>query len=74
MQPFDAVRDAAHALTGAEGDYDPQTERASHYFEARLSEQFDAEPHFDETRALEPLERAALWETGEPPVTFPTGL
>ena len=54
--------------------YLPQTERQSHYFDARLSEQFDAVIHFDETRALEPLERKALWESGEPPETFPTGV
>ncbi|MFL6208732.1 MAG: erythromycin esterase family protein [Pyrinomonadaceae bacterium] len=54
--------------------YLPQTERQSHYFDARLSEQFDAVIHLDETRALEPLERHTLWETGEPPETFPTGM
>jgi erythromycin esterase-like protein len=54
--------------------YLPQTERQSHYFNARLAEQFDAVIHFDETQALEPLERYALWETGEPPETFPTGM
>ena len=54
--------------------YLPQTERQSHYFEARLSDQFDAVIHFDETSALQPLERQALWETGEPPETFPTGM
>src|SRR5204863_5784757 len=54
--------------------YLPQTERQSHYFDARLSDQFDAVIHFDETRALEPLEREALWESGEPPETFPTGV
>lgn len=54
--------------------YLPQTERQSHYFDARLAEQFDAVIHFDETRALEPLERYALWDTGEPPETFPTGM
>jgi erythromycin esterase-like protein len=54
--------------------YLPQTERQSHYFDARLSEQFDAVIHFDETRALEPLEREALWESGEPPETYPTGV
>src|SRR5437764_6069604 len=53
--------------------YLPQTERQSHYFEARLSDQFDAVIHLDEARALEPLERHALWEAGEPPETFPTG-
>jgi len=54
--------------------YLPQTERQSHYFDARLSDQFDAVIHFDKTRALEPLERYARWETGEPPETFPTGM
>ena len=54
--------------------YRPETERQSHYFEARLAEQFDAVIHFDETRALEPLERTPLWESGEPPETYPSGL
>jgi erythromycin esterase-like protein len=54
--------------------YLPQTERQSHYFEARLADQFDVVIHLDETRALEPLERFALWESGEPPETFPTGI
>lgn len=54
--------------------YRPETERASHYFQARLSAQFDAVLHFDETRAVEPLERTAEWETGEVPETFPTGI
>lgn len=54
--------------------YRPETERASHYFQARLSAQFDAVLHFDETRAVEPLERSSEWETGEVPETFPTGI
>ncbi|HEX6732103.1 MAG TPA: erythromycin esterase family protein [Pyrinomonadaceae bacterium] len=54
--------------------YRPETERASHYFQARLSSQFDAVLHFDETRAVEPLERTSEWETGEVPETFPTGI
>jgi erythromycin esterase-like protein len=54
--------------------YRPHTERQSHYFEARLSEQFDAVIHFDETRAREPLERTPRWESGEPEETYPTGL
>jgi erythromycin esterase-like protein len=37
--------------------YRQETERRSHYFEARLPEQFDAVLHYDETRAVEPLER-----------------
>jgi erythromycin esterase-like protein len=51
--------------------YRPETERWSHYFEARLPEQFDAVIHLDETRALEPLERTSEWDTGELPETFP---
>ena len=51
--------------------YRPDTERASHYFRARLVEQFDAVVHFDETRAVEPLERTAEWNAGEAPLTYP---
>ena len=54
--------------------YAPETERASHYFHARLSEQFDFVVHIDETRAVEPLERTAGWEAGEVAETFPSGL
>jgi erythromycin esterase-like protein len=53
--------------------YLPETERLSHYFYARLPEQFDAVLHFDETQALEPLERSAHWERGEVPETYPSG-
>jgi erythromycin esterase-like protein len=51
--------------------YSPRTERVSHYFQSRLSLQFDAVLHFDETRAVEPLERTALWRSGEVPDTYP---
>lgn len=54
--------------------YRPETERLSHYFHARLSDQFDAVIHFDETRAVEPLERTSMWEDGEAPETFPSGI
>jgi erythromycin esterase-like protein len=54
--------------------YRPETERWSHYFEASLSAQFDAVIHFDETRAVEPLERTSVWEKGELPETYPSGL
>ena len=53
--------------------YRPETERASHYFHARLLSQFDAMIHFDVTRAVEPLERTPAWETGEWE-TFPSGV
>jgi erythromycin esterase-like protein len=54
--------------------YLPRSERVSHYFHAQLSDQFDAILHFDETRAVEPLERTAMWETGEVPETYPSML
>jgi erythromycin esterase-like protein len=37
--------------------YKPETERQSHYFEARMSKQFDAVIHFDVTGAVTPLNR-----------------
>src|SRR6266404_2554028 len=51
--------------------YRPETERQSHYFRARLPNQFDAVLHFDETRAVKPLETTEGWEAGELPETFP---
>ena len=54
--------------------YRPETERESHYFQSSLTEQFDAIIHIDHTRAVEPLERNAAWESGEVLETYPTGL
>jgi erythromycin esterase-like protein len=54
--------------------YRPETERVSHYFHARLAEQFDMVLHLDETRALEPLEITSEWEQGELPETYPMGV
>ena len=54
--------------------YRPESERASHYFQARLAEQFDVVLHYDRTRALEPLERTPEWDRGEAPETWPSGL
>ena len=54
--------------------YRPETELMSHYLEARPARQFDAIVHIDHTRAVEPLERSAVWETGEVPETYPTGV
>jgi len=51
--------------------YRPETERMSHYFHARLADQFDAMIHIDETHALQPLERFSR-PTHEPE-TYPTG-
>ncbi len=54
--------------------YLPQSELASHYFRARLSDQFDAVIHIDSTRAVEPLETIAGPDMGEPAETFPSGI
>ena len=54
--------------------YLPASERASHYFRADLARQFDAVLHYDETRAVEPLERSSRWEQGEFPETYPAGV
>jgi erythromycin esterase-like protein len=54
--------------------YLPESELASHYFGARLSDQFDAIIHFDQTRAVEPLEPIAKRSLGEPAETFPSGI
>jgi erythromycin esterase-like protein len=54
--------------------YRPESERASHYFTACLPDQFDGIFHFDETRAVEPLEQNAVWEAGEVDETYPSGL
>ncbi len=54
--------------------YRPETERMSHYFSARLADQFDAILHYDVTRAVEPLERTGHWENGELPETYPSAL
>jgi erythromycin esterase-like protein len=54
--------------------YRPETERMSHYFHARLPDQFDVVLHYDTTRAVEPLERTGLWSRDELPETYPTAL
>jgi erythromycin esterase-like protein/predicted phosphoribosyltransferase len=51
--------------------YRPETERLSHYFRARVADQFDAVIHVDESRAVEPLERTGRWEAGEVPELYP---
>ncbi|ACA17294.1 Erythromycin esterase [Methylobacterium sp. 4-46] len=71
---------AARALGPARSEraigvvYRPDTERQSHYVRAHLPDQFDVVLHFDETRAVTPLETTPLWEDGEVPETFPAGL
>jgi erythromycin esterase-like protein len=53
--------------------YRPETERVSHYFRADMPRQFDGVYHFDETRAVEPLEKPERWHDIEPPETYPSG-
>lgn len=54
--------------------YRPETEFRSHYFQARLSEQFDAVIHLDRTSAVEPLPASAPTMETEPAETYPTGM
>jgi erythromycin esterase-like protein len=51
--------------------YRPESERLSHYFQARLSDQFDAVLHFDDTMAVEPLDRVSGWKDRDAPDTYP---
>jgi erythromycin esterase-like protein len=80
LLPFQTALGAAEVLRSARLEraigviYRPATERQSHYFHARLSDQFDAVIHLDDTRAVEPLERTAGWESGEVPETYPAGV
>ncbi len=79
VAPLATSRSLAHALRGPRLEraigvlYRPATERASHYFNARLPEQFDLVVHVDRTRALEPLERWSHHDI-DLPETFPTGV
>ena len=54
--------------------YRPETERHSHYFYARLADQFDAVIHLDETSALEPLDIESEKQYAETPETYPSGV
>jgi erythromycin esterase-like protein len=77
MIAFGSAPPAADLLSSARLEraigviYRPETERASHYFRARVSDQFDAVIHIDETRAVEPLERTTRWQLGDVPETYP---
>jgi protein-L-isoaspartate(D-aspartate) O-methyltransferase len=51
--------------------YRPETELASHYFQAILPDQFNEYIWFDQTRAVSPFETKALEEM---PDTYPFGL
>jgi protein-L-isoaspartate(D-aspartate) O-methyltransferase len=51
--------------------YRPQSERASHYFQARLPDQFDEYIWFDRTNPVQPF---ATHELDDMPDTYPFGL
>ena len=54
--------------------YRPMHERQAHYVLTHMAERYDAVVHLDRTAALEPLDRTAAWDEGEPPETYPSGL
>ena len=54
--------------------YLPQSERMSHYYFSKLTDQFDAIIHIDHSHALKPLETTGLWHETEMLETYPTGL
>lgn len=87
LLPLRGDRPLAHALRLPRLEraigviYRPETERQSHYFFARLPQQFDALIHLDHSRALHPLEPEPGWLAEhqaalatEPPETYPSGL
>jgi erythromycin esterase-like protein len=51
--------------------YRPRTERVSHYFRTQLPNQFDAMLHFDETIAVDPLDRTPGFPERDAPETYP---
>lgn len=53
--------------------YRPETERTSHWFRARLADQFDAVLHVDRSTAVVPLEPEG-GASPEPPETYPYAL
>jgi protein-L-isoaspartate(D-aspartate) O-methyltransferase len=54
--------------------YRPETELASHYFQANIVDQFDEVIWFDETRAVRPLPTGGRPRSVEPPDTYPFGV
>ena len=51
--------------------YRPRTERSSHYFRARLADQFDALIHIDRTTAVEPFDPWSELTHEDAPDTYP---
>ena len=80
LLPLIDARDPQHPLHAPRLEraigviYRPDTERWSHYFSARLSEQFDAVIHIDTTGAIEPLDPGSQWLDAEAPETYSSGM
>ena len=77
MRDAAALRDALNEprLQRAIGViYRPRTERVSHYYHARVAEQFDAMIHLDETSALAPLDRQGEAAPKIEEETYPFGV
>jgi predicted phosphoribosyltransferase len=55
-------------------DFSQTTDEEVRDLLARANEVPEAVLHVDVTQAVEPLDRTAGWDMGEPPETFPTGL
>lgn len=55
--------------------YRPETERWSHYFHARMPQQYDFVIHYDRTTAVRPLDLTSGWEKSlDLPETWPSGM
>jgi erythromycin esterase-like protein len=72
-EPVRSVLNASRLERAVGVVYKPESERTSHYFRARLADQFNAVVHVDETKALTPLERWSR-EDADLPETYPTGV
>ena len=75
-----AVGERAERLHRAIGViYRPDSERRSHYYHARIADQYDLVVHVDETHAVQPIDRAddslSACETHDDlPETYPSGI
>lgn len=72
----EATHERLHRAIGVV--YRPETERHSHYYDARIAEQYDIIVHVDRTHAVQPLDGdepgKSATETHELPETYPTGI
>jgi erythromycin esterase-like protein len=75
----DRIRKTAESLIGSPSDYDSLMDTVGDARFVLLGEASHGTHefyvlHFDHTRAVEPLERCAAWQTGEVEETFPSGI